>query len=398
MAKSSRKIGGRKPYPDFPLTPHRNGQWCKKIRGKLYYFGKDSEQALELYRLQCDDLHAGRTPRQSPDDLTVEDICNLFLEAKKQLVASGRLAQRTWDSYRHVCKRVSRVLGNLVAASVKPVDFDRLYSDIAQSCRTLKAIDSTVNMCRLPFSWAYKEARLLEHPIHFGGLLKRVSRREIRRDRVKRRHEEGRMMFEPAEIRTILAAATVHVRAMVWLAVNCGFGNADVGSLMLQDLDLKGKWVHLPRSKSGEERRCPLWPQTVHAIRQSLANRPTSADRQHDDVVFVTQRGNPWHSDRQGIRSPLSHTFGKLLDLLNLRRTGRNFYALRHTFQTVAENGTKDVPAIRTIMGHADPSMSGEYREHVADERLLACVHAVRDWLMIEPGDKNSEKNLENGP
>lgn len=61
----------------------------------------------------------------------------------------------------------------------------RLNADIPQSCPTLKAIDSPVNMCRLPFSWAYKEARVPEHPLHLGGLLKRVSRSEIRRDRAK---------------------------------------------------------------------------------------------------------------------------------------------------------------------------------------------------------------------
>jgi hypothetical protein len=29
----------RKPYPTFPLTAHPNGQWCKKIRGKVHFFG-----------------------------------------------------------------------------------------------------------------------------------------------------------------------------------------------------------------------------------------------------------------------------------------------------------------------------------------------------------------------
>jgi hypothetical protein len=27
-----------KPYPDFPLTPHNSGRWCKSIRGKVVYF------------------------------------------------------------------------------------------------------------------------------------------------------------------------------------------------------------------------------------------------------------------------------------------------------------------------------------------------------------------------
>ena len=38
-----------KPYPEFPLFAHNNGQWCRKIRGKLYAFGKwdDHNAALE---------------------------------------------------------------------------------------------------------------------------------------------------------------------------------------------------------------------------------------------------------------------------------------------------------------------------------------------------------------
>jgi hypothetical protein len=49
-----------KPYPEFPLTAHLAGQWCKKIRGKIHYFGRwsDPDGALNAYLAVKDDLHA----------------------------------------------------------------------------------------------------------------------------------------------------------------------------------------------------------------------------------------------------------------------------------------------------------------------------------------------------
>lgn len=44
------KSSKRKTRSDkFPLTLHPTGQYCKKIRGKIYYFGSDKKQALQSY-------------------------------------------------------------------------------------------------------------------------------------------------------------------------------------------------------------------------------------------------------------------------------------------------------------------------------------------------------------
>src|SRR3990172_3062182 len=58
----------RKPRADFPLFPHGSGRWCKKVRGKFFYFGKvaddpKGEAALELWLSQRDEILAGRKPR-----------------------------------------------------------------------------------------------------------------------------------------------------------------------------------------------------------------------------------------------------------------------------------------------------------------------------------------------
>ena len=122
MAKSTKSnrqskaaMKPRKPYPDFPLTPHASGAWQKKIRGKIHYFGRWGrmvngkmervesdgwQEALELYRAQADDLHAGRIPRTNSDELTVRELCNRFLTAKTRQVQAGEIALLTFEGYK----------------------------------------------------------------------------------------------------------------------------------------------------------------------------------------------------------------------------------------------------------------------------------------------------------
>src|SRR5262245_16197151 len=87
-----------KPYPDFPLFPHAARRWAKKIRGRMHYFGpwEDWQGALDKYQRERDDLHAGRKPRAAtPGGLTVRDLCNRFMTAKKTLLDSGEMVPRT---------------------------------------------------------------------------------------------------------------------------------------------------------------------------------------------------------------------------------------------------------------------------------------------------------------
>ena len=45
---------------DCPLYLHKaSGHWCKTIKGKRHYFGKDKAEALKRWYRECDDLKAG---------------------------------------------------------------------------------------------------------------------------------------------------------------------------------------------------------------------------------------------------------------------------------------------------------------------------------------------------
>jgi hypothetical protein len=58
MAKSSpKKTHSNK----FLLTLHSVGQYCKKIKGKFYYFGDDKQKAFERYPEQASSLHSGKS-------------------------------------------------------------------------------------------------------------------------------------------------------------------------------------------------------------------------------------------------------------------------------------------------------------------------------------------------
>ena len=100
-------------------------------------------------------------------------------------------------------------------------------------------------------------------------------------------------------------------------------------------------------------------------------------------MVFITKRGGPWGKETSD--KPVSKETAKLLTRLGIERRGVNFYALRHTFQTIGDEA-RDPVATRHIMGHAENSndMSAVYREAVGDDRLRAVVDHVHDWLFSE--------------
>jgi integrase len=368
-----------KPYPDFPLFPHATGRWAKKVRGKLHYFGKweDPNGALQKWLDEQDDLRAGRTPRAKADALDVAEMCNRFLAAKKQLVDNQEIGVRTFKAYRDTCLNVIEAFGRTrLVSDLATDDFERFRTRLAEGLGPV-SLGNEIQRVRILFKFAY-DAGLINQPMRYGPGFKRPAKRLLR----LARNARGPRMFDADELRRIIDASTGQMKAMILLGANAGFGNADVATLPMGALDLKNGWVNFPRPKTGIERRCKLWPETVSALREAIDARQQHKSRDDAGLVFITCRGSRWVrlSPKEVFIDSVGLEFSKILVRLKLKRPGLGFYALRHGFETIG-GGAKDQVAVDAIMGHARDDMASLYREGIDDSRLEAVAEHVRQWL-----------------
>ena len=97
MAKTKPNSQKRKTRSDkFPLTLHPTGQYCKKIKGKLYYFGTDKKKALQHYLEQAVYLHTGKgvKPKFANGGLSLKTLCNLYLDHQESQATIGQIKLR----------------------------------------------------------------------------------------------------------------------------------------------------------------------------------------------------------------------------------------------------------------------------------------------------------------
>ena len=184
------------------------------------------------------------------------------------------------------------------------------------------------------------------------------------------RAAKGARMFEADELRRMIDTASQPMKAMLLLAINAALGNSDVAKLCFPALDLERGWLNYPRGKTGIMRRCPLWSETVQAIEEWQA--PAAGARGTPTSISSS---SPFAAT-PGIREPaitlVTHECRKLLDAAGINGN-RNFYAIRHTWETIAGE-SRDQVAVNAIMGHAPSSndMASVYDERMSDERLQA--------------------------
>jgi integrase len=195
-----------------------------------------------------------------------------------------------------------------------------------------------------------------------------------------------RPVFSPAQIRSLLDHASIQMKAMIWLALNCGFGCTDCSELLWEHLDLAKGRVSFPRTKTGIARNLPLWKETIAA----LIALPRLNAR-----VFSTGHGNKYvrvvrkdHAD--GTTKLISYDaigkgFARLMVKAGIKtEKGVGFYTLRRTAATLAAR-SRDAFAVQRLLGHADLKMASTYVQDIS-EQTDRVVNNMRG-LLVQDGN-----------
>ena len=404
-----RKTTNRSARPSWPhtrsgvkMTAHPNGQWAKRIAGKLKYFGPwaDADGALQRYLEHAKPLHDGEDVQTTPSGVvTIADCFNEFLAHRERDVQTERrtegpdrdraLGPTMFRRYAQAGEAMAEILGRTrPVLSLRPRDFATLKDRLDDRLAT-PTLSSFLNTIRSVLTWAY-EYEMIDRPVRFGpdfrarGLVKAMRRN--RRDR-------GKKLLPAATIRALLDQARPAIRAMTLLGVSGGFYAVDCSDLTFDDVDLDRGVITLARHKTEVDRVTPLWPEVVDAIRAAIVERPAPQEKAHVDRLFITQRGHLWvdgeraKCDAKGRIVSVSHIdnvsqeFRKLFQKAGIERPPYcGFSWLRHTFYTVARR-TKDYDAVNAIQGHGAGGMVEHYLEGVALDDLCNVSEYVRRWL-----------------
>jgi len=361
----------------FPLTLHKTGQFCKKIKGKIYYFGKGKNSALQRYLEQATLLHSGktRTVLTEGEDIALKYLCNMYLEHQQSRAAIGQIRLRhIYDQKALLRDFVRFAAPNRSISEITTFDIQNYLSQLIKKKRTANTINNRIAVIKSLFNWAI-ENEIIKHGPNLKAI-KKITNIKCEKP-----------TFTIEHINLLLEHADLQMKAMILLGLNCGFGCTDCGELKWENLDFKHSRVLFPRSKTGISRNLSLWPETIVALK---------ALPKQGELVFYTVRGNPWVRTIQGKDKlgndkftkddAVTKQFSKLLKKTGIKtQKGVGFYTLRRTAATLAAR-SGDPFAVQRLLGHADLKMASVYVQDVS-EQTDKVIHNTRK--LIIPDDSS---------
>jgi integrase len=304
-------------------------------------------------------LHAGKAPKPkgSQDRLSIKILCNLYLDHQEARAEIGEIQSRQVSDQILLLKDFVRFVGpNRTVSDISTFELQNYRKKLIKARKSPHTINNHIAAVKAMYNWAL-DNEVIDNAPRLKALKKITPQKK------------NRPTFTIPQVQKMLQNASVQMRAMIWLGLNCGFGCTDCAELKWKNVDLQNARVDFPRGKTGIGRNLPLWKETVHALKEV----PVSGE-----FVFYTRKGNPWVRTVKGVgkdgnekyqkTNNVSKEFSKLMKKAGIKmEKGVGFYTLRRTAATLtARSG--DPFAVQRLLGHADLKMATTYVQDVSEQ------------------------------
>jgi integrase len=380
--------------PDgFPMNVTARG-YVKTIGGKTRWIcGKKSPaEALRIMYAKATRI-AAKSPVLAPAPtghvVSVHTLLGKWINAREADLHAGKLKPATFAQYRRSAKRIDAVIGTFKVDEYMPETTEQLHRELSTRHGAdfgRRAVGHWRDCC------LYAEERRWCRPVALG---RKIVRSILSRPAARVKWT----LMDKGQIKTLLAAAKAategrrndfrqqaeQFHAALLLALNGGYGPTELAEMPKSFVDVEKGVVKGLRGKTGVNHVCPLWPETLEALKLVLVQRP-------DDVLlFRTRNGNQWvetravmeagHAVNSTGHDNFKERWNELTRPLGLKVEGQGFYKLRHCHATAADKFGDD-KARRVLMGHAMEGSTGHYVE-VGEDRLRKLVEFIRQELIL---------------
>lgn len=356
-----------------------NKRWCKKIDGKIVYFGSSAcSQAEALAEL--DALISQRTLATTlqPAAIDVGTLAEAYAVDCEQRIKLGQLKPLTWEEYRRPIQALADVVGvRQRVADLRPQQFRTLRHSWEGSVGP-HAMARYVRAVRTMFNWGKLNNLIHADPL-YGREFEPPASKELRMAVDDSAEANGERMFTDDELALILThpSCVGLLRACVLLGLNGGMYAADCASLAWRHVqEYQGvRCIVARRTKSDAKRITPLWPETIAAI-ESFRMPGQSPD----DLVFRSPAGDMIALPDRRV-SYLGKLFDRLRSAAKIRRRGVGFGSLKHTHITAVSGVDERAAAI--VSAHEVGSVRAHY-DKVPIDRLVRIATLAREKLFLQ--------------
>lgn len=360
-----------KPYKSFPLTPHSRG-WVKKYQGKVHWVASGDtppDVALRRWHEIVAGLDVGVKPVARESNVTIGRLANLYYTERHRDHTAGRIGLRRLQEIDAALAVMLRHLSpGLPVETITPDHMAQLARHIAAPGVAASTVRRIGGVITAAFRAAADE-QWIDRPVAFGQRWRRLVRPRVETKPKPITRDDCHKLLAAVDAVSNQRASRLRLKACILLALNGGYGPAELAQLRCDAVDLAGGWITQRRGKTGVLHVVALWPETVTALREVWPE-----DR---EFVFQTRDGRSLaYVTATALHQPLSRQFHRLARLAGVRAS---FYQLRHTHRSVS-GGAGDEAAADVLIGHSLPGMRAVYQS-VSQDRLRSVSGFVREWL-----------------